>query len=490
MPDTAARRLKRQLATALALVAATLFACGEPEPPPKNFSNVLLITVDTLRPDYLSLNGYDRATSPAIDELLSQGYYFEKAVTPVARTTPALASLLTGTYPHRNGVRRLTDRLNDDVTTLAEALSEVGFQSLAVVTNQVLDRERGLDRGFDVYDVAADTRTARKTADVAIDFLPSIGIGAPAFVWVHFIDPHVPYHSDPDLAVRMDPDYTGRYRFNFGWLGEPGVPGSHQTYPDDLPKRIATHRNPLPEAVNEHIRRLYAADIRALDDEVGRLVAAARERFGDDLLIVFTADHGESLGEHDFYFDHGDYVYNAGTRVPLGFVLPPGHAYAGSGRCSGWVSLVDVAPTLFALLHVPVPPRMEQQLEGETLMACLYGALAKRPPVFSESGHSYYFEDVKRRRRNDVAGRLRSVTLDDWKLIWTPFAPDEEAWELYHLGRDPHETRNIYTPDHRMVAQLKQHLEVWMQRAKGGAETSPPISEKDVGALRSLGYVE
>ena len=88
--------------------------------------------------------------------------------------------------------------------------------------------------------------------------------------------------------------------------------------------------------------------------QVGRTVAAARERFGDDLLIVFTADHGESLGEHDFYYDHGDYVYNARTGVPLGFVLPPKHRYAGFGRCPGWVSLVDVAPTILSLLGVSI----------------------------------------------------------------------------------------------------------------------------------------
>jgi arylsulfatase len=451
--------------------------------------NVLLVTVDTLRPDYMSMNGYDRPTTPRIDGLLAEGFYFEQAVSPVARTTPALSALLTGAYPHTNGVRTLTDSVSEDVTTLAEAMSDFGYQTLAVVTNQVLTRKRGLARGFDVYDVAADTRTARATTDVALGFFEGLRPEVPVFAWVHYIDPHAPYHSDRAIAQRFDPDYRGRYRFHFGWNGRTGPDGGYRTFPEDLPKGVATHRNPLSEEVNAHIRRLYAADIGAMDEQVGRLVAEARERLGQDIILIFTADHGESLGEHDFYFDHGDYVYNAGTRVPLAVVLPKSHPLHGAGRCRGWVSLVDVVPTIFELLARDPPREIREQVEGRALTACMRSEGIASHPVFAESGHSYFFTDVKRRRRNDVPGRFRAVLQGDWKLIWTPFAEEEDAWELYDVGADPDETVNLYRPDHPAVLRLAPRLAGFTARSEG--EVAPEaVSEEDEATLRELGYLE
>jgi len=450
---------------------------------------VLLITVDTLRPDYLSVNGYDLPTTPAIDALVREGFYYEQAVAPVPRTTPALASLLTGTYPHTNAVRRLTDRLADGIPTLAERLRADGYQTLAVVTNQVLTRERGLDRGFDVYDVANDARMADATTDAALHWFEALRPGAPFFAWIHYIDPHAPYHSDPAIIESFAPDYIGRYRQRFGWNGSVDSAQSHRPYPEDLPKGIATHRNPLDEATNAHIRRLYAADIRSLDGDVGRLVDAARERFGENLLIVFTADHGESLGEHDFYFDHGDYVYNADSRVPLAIVLPPDHPLHGTGRCPGWVSLVDVAPTLYELLGREGEPVSHAAVEGRSLTACMRGEDLESRPVFIESGFSHDFSLVKRRVRNTVEGRFRAVVQDGWKLIVTPFAPEAEAWELYDLVTDPDETRNLYRPDHPRVATLKPALEEFL--ARSGAEPArDPLSPADADALRALGYID
>ena len=173
--------------------------------------SVLFLTADTLRPDYMSLNGYDRPTTPFLDSLIAQGYYFEQALAPVPRTTPALASLLTGAYPYATHVRTLTDALSPGVVTVTEVLKQSGYQTIAVVTNQVLSHERGLSRGFSSYDVAADARSARETTAAAIRALEQIDPLAPLFAWIHYIDPHVPYHPDPAVAARFDPDYRGRY---------------------------------------------------------------------------------------------------------------------------------------------------------------------------------------------------------------------------------------------------------------------------------------
>ena len=452
--------------------------------------SVLLITADTLRPDYISLNGYDRPTTPFLDSLIAQGYYFEQALAPVPRTTPALASLLTGAYPHTTRVRTLTDALSPDVATLTEVLKESGYQTFAVVTNQVLSRKRGLARGFDSYDVAPDGRSASETTAAAIRALERADPSAPLFAWIHYIDPHVPYHPDSAVAARFDPDYRGRYRFHFGELSLPGAATRRVLpFPRDLPKGDATHRNPLPEAVNRHVRRLYAADINGLDAGIERLVGAARAWVGEDLITVFAADHGESLGEHDFYFDHGDYVYNAGAQVPLAFMLPRSHPAGGSGRCRGWVSLVDVVPSLLELMGREPPSEMAEQIEGRSLVQCFRGRALAPEPVFVESGHSFYPQHVRRRVRNDTAGRFRAVTLGDWKLIWTPFQSEELAWELFDLRADPHETEDLYAPDHPEVPRLEAQLEAWLARQdEGEAAEAPEISEEDRETLRALGY--
>jgi arylsulfatase A-like enzyme len=237
------------------------------------------------------------------------------------------------------------------------------------------------------------------------------------------------------------------------------------------------------------VRRLYAAEIRALDEQIGRLVSAVRRRF-PDTIVVFAADHGESLGEHGFYYDHGDYVYNASSRVPLAFVPPPGHPLRASGRRSGWVSLVDVAPTVFELAQREVPAAMAARMEGRSLVPALRGEPLPPRPVFTESGTSFFPYWVKRRQRNDVAGRFRAVTLGRFKLIWTPFLPEEEAFELYDVEADPHETRNLYRPDHPRVPELRRQLDAWLARAPG-AETPPTLPTPAVQkALRALGYTE
>jgi arylsulfatase A-like enzyme len=466
-----------------------LLACSPP--PPSVRPSVLLLTIDTLRPDYLSANGYDRPTSPALDALIEQGFYFEGAVTPIARTTPALASLLTGAYPHTTGLRSLLGSLGPDVTTLAELLRAHDYQTFAVVTNQVLGRQRGLARGFQHYDHAGNLRRAGDAVAAAARVFSLLDRERPFFAWVHLFDPHVPYHGEERWAVAFDPGYEGPYRLHFGYEPGPEEPSDRFTaFPLELPKSVATHRNPLSEEVNAHVRRLYAVDVRRADDAVSDLLAAAREVAGDDLVIVVTADHGESLGEHDFYFDHGDYVYAAATRVPLAFVLPRGHPLAGHGRCAGWVSLVDVVPTLLEILGGVDGSRMAGQVEGRSLAGCMRGEALPPAPVFAESGHSFFPDLLRRRVRNDVAGRLRAVVFEDWKLIWTPFQSGALEWELYDLAADPGETRDLYRPDHPRFASLRSRLADWVRRSAPARLPENQLDEGEAALLRSLGYIE
>jgi arylsulfatase A-like enzyme len=472
------------------LLAATLVGllaagCTPAEPElPETRRRVLLLTIDTLRADHLGINGQALDTTPFLDSLLARGWNFRRAIAPLARTTPALASLLTGAYPHTTGVRTLVDPLRDDVATLTERLRARGFATVAVISNHMLTSDRRLDRGFDVYDLASDERDAAGTPDAALARAAALDPDQPTFLWVHYIDPHVPYHPPPELARRFDPGYAGPYALHFG--PEQGAIGA-AAYPEELGKEGAVYRNELPDAVNAHVRRLYAADIRYTDDQIARLLAGLRERLGETWLVVLTSDHGESLGEHGYYYDHGDYVYDPGLRVPLGFVLPEGDALEGSGSVDQWVSLVDVAPTLAELLGLPLDPDWEGQLEGRSLVPYLRGERLPPQPVFAESGHPYFPGLIERRVRMDVSGRFRTVIDGSHKLIWTPGQEPDRSFELYDLDADPGELRDVAEDEAERVKTLRDALGVWF-RAGRTARSAPSAADRE--RLRSLGYTQ
>jgi len=444
---------------------------------------VLLLTVDTLRADYLSCNGYDRPTTPFVDSLLARGVHFTRAVTTMPRTTPALASLLTGCYPHTTKVRSLVDPLSPEVASVAQLARRAGYRTVAVVSNHVLSPARRLDAGFDVYDFADDARDAAATTQAALQRIGTLKPDDALLLWVHYIDPHVPYYPPPALAAQFDPGYAGRYPLHFGDV-KGGV--GDRAYPEDLPKIKAVFQNRLPDDVNAHIRRLYAADIRNTDDHIAQLVTALRARLGDDWLIVFTADHGESLGEHDYFYDHGDYVSNAELRVPLGFVFPPTDPMQRGGRVDAWVSLVDVMPTLVELLRLPSTAHGGAGVDGRSLVPYLRGESLPPRAVFAESGNSYFPQMVRKRVSFDVAGEFRAALLGDWKLIWTPGQDGDREFELYNVAVDPGETRNRYTPGDVDADRLHTLLRSWLKASDDRVHT---VSTRDLEILRSLGYL-
>ena len=447
--------------------------------------HVLLVTVDTLRPDYLSANGFDLPTSPFLDSLLASGFTFTRAVAPVARTTPALASLLTGAYPRKTKVQTLVDKLATEVVSLAELAKQGGYATLAVVSNHILVPERGLGRGFDTYDFADDSRDAAATTTAALRHLARYEPDAAIFAWVHYIDPHVPYYPPAEVAKQFDPMYEGPYRLHFGDITG-GV--GNQAYPADLGKLQAVFRNKLPAGVNAHIRRLYAADIRHTDDHVARLVRRLRAEFGDDWLIIFTADHGESLGENDYFYDHGDYVSNAEIRVPLTFVFADDDPLHGKRAVGDWVSLVDVMPTVVELLDLSMPADLDYALDGRSLVPYMRGEDPPSRVVFAESGDAHFRSHVRRRVDFDIAGRFRTALLGDWKLVWTPGASEGLEFELYDVKVDPNETTNLYVPDEPSTERLKALLRQW--RGNSDTQQSRRMSEADRERLRSLGYLE
>jgi arylsulfatase A-like enzyme len=450
-----------------------------------NRLSVLLITVDALRADYVSANGYPQKITPAIDALISKGFNFTRAITPIPRTTQSLACLLTGRYPHKTGVRSLWGKLSPEAVTLTEVLRNAGYETGALVANDVLIPQRDLDRGFEFYSGKSKRWVAEEATREALRLLGAFRGKKSFFFWVHYIDPHIPYFPPESISREIDADYSGRYETHFGER-KAGV--GEMAYPLDLGKERAVYSNDLGEVTNRHIRKLYAAEAKYVDQGIKKLLEEVAHRFGDNTLIIIAADHGESLGEHDYFYEHGDYIYNPQLCVPLVFYVPRKHKLYSAGSVKEWVSLIDVLPTILELLEIELRTDHLRPIDGVSLLPYWKGQNLDSRPLFSESDDSFFPEHIKRRVRHDIPGRFRSVILGGWKLIWTPFQEPGMLYELYDLESDPGETRNLYDLERARAEVLEKHLQEWMSAQREPAGIIQP-TQKDLEILKSLGYI-
>jgi arylsulfatase len=432
--DRSSRR--RGLVATLALLA---IGCGATEPeersvrpdpkarapaataaPPR--ASVLLLTIDTLRADHLGSYGHPEPISPEIDALARRGVVFERAVAASSRTAPSHASILTSRFvrDHAIGSVNGATRLEHE-PTLATLLSARGYATAAFVSNTVLQRHTGLDRGFDLYDDQLTEREdnrgeiferrAPDTAERALAWLA--GAKPPWLAWVHFNDPHGPY--DAPAPHTRHPQLSGFVRGPARDRPEKALPVlDEQSGRGGIPAYQVQGELRMPR----EYRARYAAEIRFTDAQVGRLLAGAERAAGSGgLIVLLTSDHGESLGEEGVYFAHGNGTAPDLAHVPF-ILVAPGLA---PGRESGLVHHVDVLPTLLERLGLEPPP-------GSAGLAL---ARARRDPLPSRSlytdvGHevSAYRDDRFERLRVDPY-RRESLTYR-WSVDagWQPTGAD------------------------------------------------------------------
>jgi arylsulfatase A-like enzyme/Flp pilus assembly protein TadD len=411
-----------------ALVAALLLfragvAGAAPTPTPR--PDVLVIVTDTLRPDALGWVAGRNAT-PALDALARAGRRFPAAVSPVPLTLPAHTSLFTGLVPRRHGVRDNGHVLSPRVPTLAEALRGAGYATGAFVSGYPLRALFGLDRGFEHYDDALEVeggqwrdRAAARTTEAALLWLRARRAeqaARPFFLFVHYYDPHDPY-TPPERLRRAGP------------------------------------------------RGAYDGEVAAVDEAVGALLQGLRQLGADsNLLTVFTADHGEALGEHGEE-THGFFIYDATTRVPL-VVRWPGRIAPGSSDAPA--RLVDVTPTLLDLAGL----RRFPGVDGVSLRPLLEGHAQDVPPAYIESQQPWL---------GFGWAPLRALRTRDAKLIEAPRP------EFYDLKHDSGETRDRFAQRAADVKRLRAALREVEARSSIAAAG---VAEADVlESLRALGYV-
>lgn len=399
---------------AAAALAAT--GCREPGPAPADVPprSLLFISIDTLRADHLGVYGYPRATSPRIDAFARDGLQFESFFTTMPKTGPSMTSFFTGRYPHNHGVTENPAAVPESAVLLAEILPE-RFRKVAVVGNPTLAPERGYDAGFGEFVLTGgDTE---EITDRALAWLERLK-NAPFFLWVHYLDPHGPYLPPAGVSERFVGDdwYDERERVALDYQPVPGrnpnyVRGAVPGY-----QRLGSR-----DEIDYYVAR-YDAEILFVDAQIGRLLDRMSDSGLDrETLIVITADHGESLGEHDYYFEHGMLVNEGSIRIPL--ILH--HPGLPARRIRALAQNIDLLPTLLTQLGVAY----DGPLDGLDLSPLLEGASDAKGRDWVYASTPYpdeyetFFETVRTRTRKLVRSGRGGL-------------------EYYDLSRDPKESQD------------------------------------------------
>ena len=404
-------------------------------PVPSSRPNVLLVTIDTLRADHVGSYGYRDASTPTMDALASRGVRFETAVVHAPLTGPSHASILSGQTPLGHGFRNNSGFiLAPEVKTLAQDFRNAGYRTAGFVSGFPLDRRFGFDRGFETYDdhlpkgndrrrTPYVERFADATTDAVLRWLqtaspPEARQPAPWFLWVHYYDPHAPY--EPPVA-----DLADRYR-----------------------------QSP------------YDGEIAFVDRQLGRLLQSVDVRGETSrTIVVVTADHGESLGEHG-EGTHGIFVYDATVRVPLIMTGPQ----IAAGRVSRTIARsIDVLPTL--LDYAGLPPRRD--VDGRSLRRAADGEQMSDAPAYAESLYSEL--------------ELGWSPLHAWRTAGFKFIKAPRP-ELYDLQNDPSEKANRAGEQGTRVSELSSQLEVALRHPTPSAPAQP-VDTETAERLRALGYV-
>ncbi len=388
--------------------------------------NVLLITIDTLRSDRLSCYGSLSVRTPNIDALADRGVLFSRAFANTSTTLPSHTNILLGVSPLYHGVHdNLHFIVREDFLSLAEHLKDNGYATAAYVGAYPLDSRFGLAQGFDIYDdeyphgydqnLAVLERRAEEVINKALNGIE--GMSPPWFVWIHCYDPHLPY--------------------------EP---------PEPFKSRFA--RNP------------YDGEIAYVDLVMGKLLRHLEEKhLFDETMIVFTGDHGESLGQHG-EMSHGFYAYNTTIWVPLIINIPG----LETKRVEQYVSHLDIFPTICDVIGVKKP----SFLQGSSLLPALEGKELSDSPIFFESMYPYYSHGW---------APIRGFIGRNEKFIDSPIP------ELYDMEKDFDERVNLASL--KKLDGYRRQLEeiIRDQSSSESVRSREKLDREALKKLSSLGYI-
>ncbi len=393
-------------------------------------TNIVFITLDTVRADHLHCYGYAKIKTPTIDALAKNGVLFEKAVAQAPLTLPSHASMFTGTNPNVHHVRDTGGFvLQPSSVTMAAILQRHGWNTAAFISAFVLKREFGFNQGFSLYDDRmpggangeAATRNAGVTVDRALAWLNTqpTQSAPPFFVWLHFYDAHQPYMAPPVEFQRQ--------------------------YPGDT----------------------YDAAIAYIDRQLGRFLDAVKKKSpAQKTLIVVLSDHGESLGDHGEY-QHGIFLYDSTVRIAW---VMSGPGIPAGVRVSQQARTIDLLPTVLDLLG----GKPSSAVQGTSLVPAFSGK-----PVATE----YSYEETMYPKFIMNWASLRGIHTADWMYVRAPRP------ELYDLKNDPGELHNVIDAHPKEYRELDKQLKLLIGNSGTEEVVSQQMDQQTMARLRSLGYL-
>lgn len=437
--------------------------------------NVLLVTLDTTRADYIGCYNPERSrVTPNLDALAADGVQFMTCIAQSALTPISHASILTGLYPFQHNLRVIYAKsgctLREDTPYLPATLRSAGWQTAAFLSSFTVSEFYGFDRAFQVFDsgqtivdrrdqwfemapgvyqwrVFVNQRRSDRTTDAAIRWLQETSKEDPFFLWVHYWDPH---------------DY------------EP-------TRPETMPPRefLLPRIQEVDGAGPVRKRAIYEAEVAFVDQQFGRLVGQLKEAgLYDNTVIVVVADHGEGLGDHNWW-RHG-LLYQEQVRLPLILRVPD---WPRGGRIDNLVRSIDISPTILDALGITE----SQPIEGVSLKNLIIGKVEDARIAYADALHDFDLNSYMK-VEHPHAGNLYCITDGTWKLICNLGYPSES--EMYNIVEDPDEACNLFSSATSEVRHLRGLLDDLQPfRTEPFPEDDTPPSQSAVDALESLGYV-
>lgn len=450
--------------TPIEVIAPEIVGQESVGPPRARRPNLLLVTLDTVRADHLSLYGYERATTPFLDEIADELRIFENAYSQIPSTRPSHFSILTSRYPRDLGTPiNAGPPLPQSELSVAEVLQSAGWSTGAILSVRFLAADGGASQGFADLRLpppAKQARLGRHTTEEALDFIRE-NEDRPFFLWVHYFDAHLPYQPVPELR-------------DLFWEGPP--PEDVDIDPELLEKTGFGTLHAIPNRA--YMTAMYDASIRYLDDQLRTLFhfLAGRELL-DDTVVVIAADHGEALGEHGVYYAH-DGLHEHNVRVPLIVRLPRGER---AGRVDAVVENLGIAPTLLDAAALEIP----ESFRAGSLLAENPG---NGTAVF-EQGE--LFSGMRRGPLKwiDARGFQEKSHFAHSYLRELHKGPPES---LFDVESDPTETENLAAGRPGDAAELERALDTWKAEHHDPARRAAEgrVDRQTRERLRALGYTE
>ena len=418
--------------------------------------DVLLILLDAARADAFN---DDLVETPAVDALASEGTRFRDAISPTSWTGQSVPAMLTGLYPGATGAQVWSSPIPEDLPTLAERLSEAGYQTSAWSQHSLYSNNKTLLRGVAHFVESRGTVLERAVLPTADDLFVD---GQPTFTLIHLLPPHGPYRPPEPFNGSLSGWYTGDFPQSAPSLARAAQPQG---------------RKPTDEDVR-YIRARYDENVRFADHLVGELVQMFRDagRY-DDAIVIVTSDHGEGFFEHG-RFIHTRLLYEEFIRIPL-IIKWPQAVHGFSAEVDDTVSLVDLAPTLVDGLGLAT----RTGFQGRTLLPLAFDGASPHRDLFVQTRGA--------ERLDATPSRVKAMRTNGYKVI---LGESVGSLEVYHLTSDPNEHHDLAETDPMRARALLQRLLLQTHRnalvlSDHTQEPAQPLDEEALQRLRALGYL-